>query len=112
MYWTDSNAAVRCFLDSRCIRPEDYVPHWNESYRLPEVEGETGVLPAWRVFGVNFVRLVRRSVLTSSGALDRKSTTASPKTSAATGDNATTKTGHTTSSGTNGSLRASSSIVV
>lgn len=55
MYLTDANSAARCLLDSRCVRPEDYRPHRNESLRLPVVPGETGVLPAWRVFGVNFV---------------------------------------------------------
>lgn len=56
MYMTDSNSAVRCLLDPKCVRPEDYRPHWNESLRFPPApKAELGVLPAWRIFGINFV---------------------------------------------------------
>ncbi|GMK58308.1 hypothetical protein CspeluHIS016_0503400 [Cutaneotrichosporon spelunceum] len=55
MYWTDANAAVRCLLDPRCVRPIDYVPHTNASLRFPDAgDGEVGVLPAWRVFGISY----------------------------------------------------------
>jgi hypothetical protein len=56
-YWTDANAAVRCLLDPRCVAPADYVPHANASLRFPDADpAEVGVLPAWRVFGLVFVR--------------------------------------------------------
>jgi hypothetical protein len=64
-YLTDANAAVRCLVDPRCVRPADYVPHANESLRLPAAEpGQVGVLPAWRVFGVHFVSQRLASPLT------------------------------------------------
>ncbi|CAK9779458.1 hypothetical protein CC85DRAFT_294318 [Cutaneotrichosporon oleaginosum] len=54
-YLTDANAAVRCLLDPRCVRPADYVPHKNASLRFPDApDDDVGVLPAWRVFGVHF----------------------------------------------------------
>lgn len=54
-YLTDANAAVRCLLDPRCVRPDDYVPHANASLRLPAAApDEVGALPAWRIFGVSF----------------------------------------------------------
>ncbi|BEJ16770.1 hypothetical protein CspHIS471_0601710 [Cutaneotrichosporon sp. HIS471] len=55
MYMTDANVAVRCLLDPRCVRPEDYVPHANESLRFPDAPADkVGVLPSWRVLGLSF----------------------------------------------------------
>jgi hypothetical protein len=52
MYLTGANAVPRCLLDPACVRPADYRPSPDASLRL--TANATGVLPAWRVFGVNF----------------------------------------------------------
>lgn len=63
MYWTDAVSAIRCLIDPSCVRAEDLREHHNETLRLPRVEGEEGVLPAWRVFAPNFVSLSQLGLL-------------------------------------------------
>lgn len=53
MYLTDANQVFRCFHNPRCVRPEDYVEPATHAITVsPE---ERGVLPAWRIFGLNYV---------------------------------------------------------
>jgi hypothetical protein len=54
MYFTDANHAFRCFHNPYCVRQEDYVDPATHAIPVPP-EDKRGVLPAWRIFGLNFV---------------------------------------------------------
>lgn len=84
MYFTDANHAFRCFHNPHCVRQEDYVKPATHAIDMPP-EPERGVLPAWRIFGLNFVSLTRALAADSSGAHGQTSTTPSSSTPPSTG---------------------------